>query len=133
MTDGESRNAKEAVYKHRDGHALQPAKKPAPPRAPRIPRPCPPPSPAAAATPGFQLSFGAVVGMLRIGPALMRFVPPDLPWPVRWLVEGTTTTVAATLGSLPAVGWWLSAGWWQGCVRSGESLGLLLCWVAWLG
>jgi competence protein ComEC len=62
--------------------------------------------PAAAATPGFQLSFGAVVGMLRVGPALMRFVPPDLPWPARWLVEGTTTTIAATLGSLPAVGWW---------------------------
>lgn len=57
-------------------------------------------------TPGFQLSFGAVAGLLRIQPALLRWLPPDLPRRIGWPVEMLAASVAATVGTLPAAAWW---------------------------
>lgn len=62
--------------------------------------------PGVVGTPGFQLSFGAVIALVRIAPVLMRWLPPDLPWPVQWVYTGAASTVAATLGTLPASAWW---------------------------
>ena len=56
-------------------------------------------------SPGFLLSFGAVVGMLTITPGLLRWVPPDLPQPVVWLARGAAATVGAQLGTLPITAW----------------------------
>ena len=62
--------------------------------------------PAAVGSAGMQLSFGAVVGILRVTPWLLRWVPPDLPWGVNRVVQGVSVTVAATVGTLPAAAWW---------------------------
>jgi len=62
--------------------------------------------PSAVASAGMQLSFGAVVGILRITPWIVRWVPPDLPWLGRWAIQGMSVTVGATLGTLPAAAWW---------------------------
>lgn len=62
--------------------------------------------PPALASPSMQLSFGAIVGLVRVTPALARWVPPDLPRPVAWLAGGLATSVGATVGTLPAAAWW---------------------------
>lgn len=49
----------------------------------------------------FQLSFGAIAGMLATGPALGRLLPPDLPRGLSWLAQALITTAGATLGTLP--------------------------------
>ncbi|MEZ4321558.1 MAG: ComEC/Rec2 family competence protein [Myxococcota bacterium] len=64
--------------------------------------------PGAIATPGFQLSFGAVFGLLRFGPALdpwARLLPRGL----GWMGTGLVATFAATLGTLPAAAWWFQS------------------------
>jgi competence protein ComEC len=60
--------------------------------------------PAALVTPGFQLSFGAVVGLLRFGGPLQRC----LAWS-GWIGRGLAASTAATLGTLPAACWWFQA------------------------
>lgn len=55
---------------------------------------------------GWQLSFGALVGLLLVVPRILRWFPPDLSRPVRWLVASMAASVAATVGTLPAVAWW---------------------------
>ncbi|MCB9681719.1 MAG: ComEC/Rec2 family competence protein [Alphaproteobacteria bacterium] len=65
--------------------------------------------PAAVGGPSFQLSFGAVAGLLTWGRAMARRVPPDLPWPLAWLAQGLIATLAATVGTLPAAAWWFQA------------------------
>lgn len=62
--------------------------------------------PAAVATASFQLSFGALVGLVRVGPVLLRWIPPDLPRPVAWALKGACASIAATAGTLPAAAWW---------------------------
>ena len=62
--------------------------------------------PSALATPGFQLSFGAVLGLVVFGARLTAWIPPDLPRPVAWVAQGTVATVSSTLGTLPAAAWW---------------------------
>lgn len=64
--------------------------------------------PSAIATPGFQLSFGAVVGLVRFGPVLDGFAR-RLPRGLGWLGRGLVATTAATLGTLPAAAWWFQA------------------------
>jgi competence protein ComEC len=59
--------------------------------------------PAAVATPSFQLSFGAVVGLVRLGEPLQRRLPSGR---LRWLSSGVAATVAATAGTFPAAAWW---------------------------
>ncbi len=59
--------------------------------------------PAAVATPSFQLSFGAVVGLLRIGAPMQARLPAGR---LRWLSSGIAATTGATLGTLPAAAWW---------------------------
>ncbi len=61
--------------------------------------------PGALGTASFQLSFGAVAGLIRWQPVLAR---PARRWwaPLRWLWGSLATTVAATLGTLPAAAWW---------------------------
>ena len=54
----------------------------------------------------FQLSFGAVWGLLTWGPAFERLVPPDLPTPISLMLRGMLTSIAATIGTLPASAWW---------------------------
>ncbi|NCG19351.1 MAG: DNA internalization-related competence protein ComEC/Rec2 [Rhodobacterales bacterium] len=62
--------------------------------------------PGAVATAGFQLSFGAVLGILQVTPRLARLIPHDLPRPLPWLISAILTTTGATIGTLPAVAWW---------------------------
>lgn len=62
--------------------------------------------PAAIGTAGFQLSFGALLGLIRVTPWLLRFLPPDRPAPVVWLARATAATVGATVGTFPAAAWW---------------------------
>ncbi|MCB9665990.1 MAG: ComEC/Rec2 family competence protein [Alphaproteobacteria bacterium] len=65
--------------------------------------------PAAVAGPSFQLSFGAVAGLLTWGKALDRRLPPDLPWWTRPVTGGLVATCAATVGTLPAAAWWFQS------------------------
>ena len=59
--------------------------------------------PAAVGSLGFQLSFLAMLGLVRVTPRLMRWVPPDLPRPLRWAAAALASSVAATVGTLPVV------------------------------
>lgn len=65
--------------------------------------------PSAIASPGFQLSFGAVLGLLRFGPVLDEPVRAALPRGFGWAAQGTVATIAATLGTLPAAAWWFQS------------------------
>jgi len=62
--------------------------------------------PALAATASWQLSFGALLGLVLLGPRLTRAVPLDLSWPVDRALRGAAATVAVTVGTLPAAAWW---------------------------
>ncbi|MFH1468688.1 MAG: DNA internalization-related competence protein ComEC/Rec2 [Pseudomonadota bacterium] len=62
--------------------------------------------PALVATAGWQLSAGALLGLLLVTPRLARLLPPDLSPPLAWLARGAASTIAATLGTLPAAAWW---------------------------
>ncbi len=65
--------------------------------------------PASVATPGFQLSFGAVLGLIRLLPLLTELAPEWLPAPLTWAWTSTAVTVAATVGTLPAAAWWFQS------------------------
>jgi competence protein ComEC len=58
------------------------------------------------ATASFQLSFGAMLGMIRVTPALTRWLPPEGPRVIRWPLSALTATVGALAGTLPASAWW---------------------------
>jgi competence protein ComEC len=64
--------------------------------------------PAAIASPGFQLSFGAVAGLLRFSPLLDGWIRR---WPrgLQWVGSGASATFTATLGTLPAAAWWFQS------------------------
>ena len=62
--------------------------------------------PAMAATAGWQLSFGALLGLVLFAPRLLRAVPPDLHPLLERIAQGAAATTAATLGTLPAAAWW---------------------------
>lgn len=57
--------------------------------------------PSALVAPGFQLSFGAVVGLLRFGGPLQGALRP-----LGRVGDGLAASIAATLGTLPAAAWW---------------------------
>lgn len=59
--------------------------------------------PACVGSLGFQLSFLALLGMMTVGPRIIRRVPPDLPRLARWLVASLATSLGATLGTLPVI------------------------------
>jgi competence protein ComEC len=59
--------------------------------------------PSAVGSLGFQLSFGAMLGMIVVGPRVERLVPPDLPRLARWVAASAVASVGATLGTLPVV------------------------------
>jgi len=62
--------------------------------------------PGAIGTASWQLSFGGMVGLIRLSPWVTRWLPPDVP---RWVSAGASAagaTVGATLGTLPAAAWW---------------------------
>ncbi len=60
--------------------------------------------PAAVTSASFQLSFSAVLGLVRWGPWLDRqLCSTSIP---AWLREGLVATTAATLGTLPVSAWW---------------------------
>lgn len=61
--------------------------------------------PGAVRSVGFGLSFGAVVGILSVGPRFERLLPPDTPTLARWAVRSVAATVGATLGTLPMSAW----------------------------
>jgi len=62
--------------------------------------------PGAIATPGFQLSFGAVLGLLRFSSLFDGIEPPR---GLGWAKSGLVATAAATLGTLPAAAWWFQS------------------------
>ncbi len=51
----------------------------------------------------FQLSFGAVIGLLSVSPRLERYLPPDLHWSWAWAARSLSASVGASSGTLPAV------------------------------
>ena len=51
----------------------------------------------------FQLSFGAVAGLLTVTPRLERYLPPDLNLALAWAARSLFASVGATIGTLPAV------------------------------
>lgn len=51
----------------------------------------------------FQLSFGAVAGLLTVSPRLERYLPPDLHWSLAWGAKSLSASIGATLGTLPSV------------------------------
>jgi competence protein ComEC len=57
--------------------------------------------PGVTETLSFQLSYAAMAGMLAVGPAVARLLPPDVPAFVRWPVASLATSIGATLGTLP--------------------------------
>lgn len=65
--------------------------------------------PAVVATVSFQLSFGAVLGLLTWGSVIDRYLPPDLPWWVDSPLRAAWVSVAATLGTLPGSAWWFQS------------------------
>jgi competence protein ComEC len=62
--------------------------------------------PGAPATASYQLSFGAVTGLVTLSPRLMSWLPPAAPRLVRSVAGGVAATLAATLGTLPFAAWW---------------------------
>lgn len=60
--------------------------------------------PAAVVAPGFQLSFSAVLGLLRFGGPLQQHLGR-----LGWVGQGLTASTAATLGTLPAAAWWFQS------------------------
>ncbi len=60
--------------------------------------------PAACTSAGFQLSFGAVAGILRFGPSLRQYFRA-LPK----VGEPLAISIAATLGTLPPSAWWFQS------------------------
>lgn len=61
--------------------------------------------PAQVAEASALLSFGAVAGILWVGPRVTRWLPPDAPWAARALVGALATTLGATAGTLPVTAW----------------------------
>lgn len=61
--------------------------------------------PGQVAEPPALLSFGAVAGILWVGPRITRWLPPDSPWILRYPVSALATTVGATAGTLPITAW----------------------------
>lgn len=61
--------------------------------------------PAGVGDPSWQLSFGALAGILLLRHRLLRWLPPDAPRWARWPVESVVATVGATAGTLPVVAW----------------------------
>ncbi|MEQ1570668.1 MAG: ComEC/Rec2 family competence protein, partial [Myxococcota bacterium] len=57
----------------------------------------------------YQLSFGALAGLLLLGPRLSRWVPPTWPWVVRSALGACVATIGATAGTLPVAAWWFQA------------------------
>jgi competence protein ComEC len=57
--------------------------------------------PGVTGTLSFQLSYGAMAGMLAFGPTVARLLPPDVPAVARWFVASVATSMGATLGTLP--------------------------------
>jgi len=74
--------------------------------------------PAIVLTPGFQLSFGAVLGIVQLMPDLLARRPRR--WP-RWLEPLWTSlsaSLAASVGTLPAAAWWFQAVSWTSPVAN---------------
>lgn len=57
--------------------------------------------PVVVSTVSFQLSYGAVCGLVRFGPAWRR----PTSWR-SWFRTSVQTSIAATAGTLPAIAWW---------------------------
>ena len=57
--------------------------------------------PGVTETLSFQLSYAAMAGMLAVGPAVVRLLPPDVPRIARWIIASLATSIGATLGTLP--------------------------------
>ncbi len=49
----------------------------------------------------FQLSFGAMIGMLLVPQRLTRWLPPDAPRWLRWPAEALAAGIGATAGTFP--------------------------------
>lgn len=64
--------------------------------------------PGAPGSASFQLSFGAMAGLILFVPRLTARLPDRLPGPIRFVCEGLATTLGATIGTLP-----VSALWFQ--------------------
>jgi competence protein ComEC len=67
--------------------------------------------PGSVAGASFQLSFGAMAGLVVVTPRLTERLPDAKawPWPAKMGFEATVTTVGTTLATLPASAWWFQA------------------------
>lgn len=83
--------------------------------------------PSALATPGFQLSFMAVIGLIRMTPWLVGSLPLSH-WLLRWIWGAIATTLSASISTLPVSAWWFQEISWVSPVSNL----LALPWVAWV-
>ena len=83
--------------------------------------------PSALGSPGFQLSFMAVIGLIRMTPPLMALVQTrNGVW--TWLWGGVATTLSASLSTLPVAAWWFQEISWVSPLANVFALP----WVAWI-
>lgn len=61
--------------------------------------------PGAVGTAGFQLSYGAMLGLVRVTPVVLAALP-KVRWPFSHVNEVLAATAGATVGTLPASAWW---------------------------
>ncbi len=54
---------------------------------------------------GFQLSFGAVAGILLWAPRVQALAGPNAGWTVKWITSGVGVTIGASIGTLPILSW----------------------------
>ena len=82
--------------------------------------------PSALGSPGFQLSFMAVIGLIRMTPWFMAQVKTRN-LVLKWLWGGIATTLSASLSTLPVAAWWFQEISWVSPLANLFALP----WVAW--
>jgi ComEC/Rec2-related protein len=65
--------------------------------------------PACVGTASFQLSYGAVLGLICVSPALLSHLPPSSPAIVRGIAGSLSATIGATIGTLGPAAWWFQS------------------------
>ncbi len=65
--------------------------------------------PACVGTASFQLSYGAVLGLVCVSPVLMSYLPKSSPAVIKAIAGSLSATVGATVGTLGPAAWWFQS------------------------
>ena len=65
--------------------------------------------PACVGTASFQLSYGAVLGLVCVSPALMSYLPKSSPAVIKGIAGSIAATLGATIGTLGPAAWWFQS------------------------